>query len=236
MELQPDSTALVVGGTRGVGLALAGQMAEQGARVIIAGRDAGQAAQVAATVGDGAVGIGMDLTLLDSIPRSLEVVPPLDYVVLAATDRDDNHVSGYRADRAARTVGIKMVGYPAVLSSLLDRLTPRTSVLLFGGAAYVRPTAGSLTTAAMGAGIVGLARALAVQLAPIRVNALHPGVIGDSEPMVSRHGEGLKEIAARTPIGRPVLTHEVTDAAMFLLTNTAVNGVSLIVDGGWLLQ
>jgi NAD(P)-dependent dehydrogenase (short-subunit alcohol dehydrogenase family) len=73
---------------------------------------------------------------------------------------------------------------------------------------------------------------LAVELAPIRVNAVHPGIVGDS-PFWA--GKPLDHVTSRTPIGRLATMDEIAGATEFLLFNGAVNGVNLAVDGGWLL-
>src|SRR5438034_1171817 len=84
------------------------------------------------------------------------------------------------------------------------------------------------------AGVEGLVRTLAVQLAPIRTNAIHPGVVGDSPEWAGKPEAVLDTIRARTPIGRLVTMDEIVDASIFLLENGAVNGVNLEADGGWM--
>jgi len=76
---------------------------------------------------------------------------------------------------------------------------------------------------------------LAVELAPVRFNAVHPGVIGDTPAWNGKPPEVLERIRVRTPIGRLATTDEVVHSVIFLLDNGAVNGVNLNVDGGWLL-
>ena len=87
----------------------------------------------------------------------------------------------------------------------------------------------------MNGGVAGLTRTLATQLAPIRVNAIHPGIVGDTPEWADKPAAVLDAIRARTPLGRLVTTDEIVDASIFLLENTAVNGVNLEVDGGWML-
>jgi NAD(P)-dependent dehydrogenase (short-subunit alcohol dehydrogenase family) len=83
-------------------------------------------------------------------------------------------------------------------------------------------------------GVTGLVHTLAVELAPIRVNGIHPGIVGDS-PYWAGKEVVLENTRARTPLGRLVTMDEVADASIFLLENGGVNGVNLSVDGGWLL-
>jgi NAD(P)-dependent dehydrogenase (short-subunit alcohol dehydrogenase family) len=79
-----------------------------------------------------------------------------------------------------------------------------------------------------------LIRSLAIELAPVRVNAIHPGIVGDS-PTWSGKQEVLDRVLERTPTGRLIQTIDVVDASVFLLENQAMNGVNLAVDGGWML-
>ena len=84
-------------------------------------------------------------------------------------------------------------------------------------------------------GVVGLVNTLACELAPIRVNGVHPGFVSDS-PFWSDKRAVLDAMLERTPAGRLATMADVRDAAVFLLRNPAVNGVQLAVNGGWLLK
>ena len=101
--------------------------------------------------------------------------------------------------------------------------------MLFGGLAKDRPYPGSTMVTTHNASISGLVKTLAVEIAPHRVNALHPGIVGDSPKWrdVPAHPH-----IARTPIGRLVTMAEIADATEFLLRNTGVNAQDLVVDGG----
>src|SRR5690606_32732178 len=127
---------------------------------------------------------------------------------------------------------IKMVGYTEVVHALHSRLLPTASLLLYGGGLKDRPQVGTLTVSTANAAMMGLTRALAVELAPIRVNAIHPGMVADS-PFWSRQPAEMREaIRSRTPTGRFTTMREVTMAAVFLLEHPAINGVNLDVNGG----
>ena len=101
------------------------------------------------------------------------------------------------------------------------------------GLALLRPYPGSTTVSTVNGGITGLVRALACEIAPIRVNGLHPGIIGDSPAWIDKSNDPVRD---RTPIGRLVTMAEIAHAVAFLLDNTGVNGINLTVDGGWLLK
>jgi NAD(P)-dependent dehydrogenase (short-subunit alcohol dehydrogenase family) len=104
---------------------------------------------------------------------------------------------------------------------------------MFGGRAKDRPYPGSTTVTTVNGGISTLIRTLAVELAPIRFNAIHPGIVGETPYWA---GKTLDHVVARTPTKRLVTMAEVVDATVFLLENRGVNGVNLYVDGGWMLM
>jgi NAD(P)-dependent dehydrogenase (short-subunit alcohol dehydrogenase family) len=83
-------------------------------------------------------------------------------------------------------------------------------------------------------GVTGLVRTLVIELAPTRVNALHPAIVGDSPQWRDMPAERHDALVQRTPIGRLVTMAEVVEASRFLLENAAINGINLPVDGGWL--
>jgi NAD(P)-dependent dehydrogenase (short-subunit alcohol dehydrogenase family) len=80
-----------------------------------------------------------------------------------------------------------------------------------------------------------MVRTLAVELAPIRVNAIHPGVVGDSPAWIN-NTEATERARGRTPTGRLATTADCVGATLFLLDNQGVNGTNLVVDGGWTLM
>jgi NAD(P)-dependent dehydrogenase (short-subunit alcohol dehydrogenase family) len=231
------STVAIVGGTSGIGLRLAASYAARGSTVVITGRDLDRAAKAAATIGGpGQVrGLAVDLASPEEISGRLADIGPVDRLVLSAIDRDENSVATYDIASATRLVTLKLIGYTEVVHTLTDRLGPEASILIFGGLALRRPYPGSTSVTTVNGGVTGIVHTLAVELAPIRVNGIHPGIVGDSPYWVDKTA-ALESVSARTPLGRPVTMDEVVDASVFLLENGAVNGVNLDVDGGWLLK
>ena len=231
------STVAIVGGTSGIGLRLAASYAARGSTVVITGRDLDRATKAAATVGGpGKVrGLAVDLASPEEISGSLAEIGAVDRLVLSAIDRDENSVASYDLASATRLVTLKLIGYTEVVHTLTDRLGPEASILIFGGLALRRPYPGSTSVTTVNGGVTGIVHTLAVELAPIRVNGIHPGIVGDSPYWVDK-AAALESVSARTPLGRPVTMDEVVDASVFLLENGAVNGVNLDVDGGSLLK
>ena len=231
-----NGAVVVVGGTRAIGLELARHYVEAGRDVVLTGRDpehVESAVQTLGERGDGRVdGRVFDLAEPHSIAPALEGIGPVARLALVAIDRDSNNVREYDLNAAIRLVTLKLVGFTEVVHALVDRLDAASSLLLFGGMAKERPYPGSTTVTTVNGGIVGLTRTLVEELRPIRVNAIHPGVVGDS-PYWAGKTAAIEKYSSETPLGRLARMEEIVDASVFLLENGAVNGVDLIVDGGW---
>jgi NAD(P)-dependent dehydrogenase (short-subunit alcohol dehydrogenase family) len=226
------SSIVVIGGTSGLGLEIARHYAGKGDHVTLTGRDADRAAAAAKDVGGDTTGLALDLAEPHDIAAALAGIESVDGLVLAAIERDLNTVADYDIDRALRLVTLKLVGYTEVVHALRSRIAPDGAIVLFGGLAKERPYPGSTTVSTVNGGVAGLLNTLVVELAPIRVNAIHPGIVGDSPYWRDRD---LSHVIARTPCGQLARMTDIVDAVAFLLGNRAVNGVSLNVDGGWLL-
>lgn len=226
-------TVVVVGGTQGLGRELAQSYAGEGRDVVVTGRDQARAETAAGEIGGSTRGIGFDLAEPQTIAERLADVGDVDYVVLAAIERDTNSVADYDIAGALRLVTLKLVGYTEVVHALLPRLRPDAAILIFGGLARDRPYPGSTTVTTVNGAVTSLVRTLVVELAPRRVNALHPAIVGDSPQWIGMPPERREALEQRTPIGRLVTMEEVVGASRFLLENQAINGINLSVDGGW---
>lgn len=231
-----DGSVVVIGGTSGIGLATAAHYAERGYDVVISGRDADRAREVAEGIGANVTGIAVDLADPEGIAGQLAGIGPVRYLVVAAIERDENTARDYDVTRAARLVTMKLVGYTEAVHQVLPGLTDDGSVVLFGGLAKDRPYPGSTNVTTVNGGVTALVRTLAVELAPLRVNAIHPAVVGDTPYWQAKPQEVLDVLAERTPTGRLVSTEDIVHGVVFLLENGSVNGISLSIDGGWLLN
>lgn len=228
-------TILIAGGSSGIGLELAKDLVAGGDRVIVTSRSQASADEVAAALGGGALGVALDVSEPEGIAEQLRDVPRLDGLVMAAIERDANTIREYDIARARRLITLKLVGYTETVHTLLDRLAPSvdTGIVLFGGRAKDAPYPGSTTVSTINGGVDGIMNTLAHELAPIRVNALHPGIIGDS-PFWAGKPEGiLAAYENRTPGGALATMVDVVDATKFLLFNRGVSAHSLNVDRGW---
>ena len=227
-------SVVVVGGTRGLGRELAESYADQGRDVVLTGRDGATAEACAAEIGGSTRGIGFDLAEPQTIAGRLADIGDVEYLVLAAIDRDSNSVREYDIAAGLRLVTLKLVGYTEVVHALLPKLGDDSAILIFGGLARDRPYPGSTTVTTVNGAVTSLVRTLVIELAPRRVNAIHPAIVGDSPQWKDMPAERFQALVQRTPTGRLVTMEQVVDASRFLLENGAINGVNLAVDGGWL--
>ncbi|MBS2546476.1 SDR family oxidoreductase [Catenulispora sp. NL8] len=232
-------SVVIIGATQGTGKALAAEYARRGADVVITGRSAERAADVAAELAKdvpGTVaGLALDLTAPADIADRLAPIERVDRLALVGVVRDRNTMAAYNVAKAGELAVTKVVGYTAVASALAPRMAQDASVLLFGGVAKDYPYFGSTTVSAVNAAVTGLVRMMSHELAPVRVNALHPGMIEDS-PFWTENADAAAAIvdSARSAslTGRLGTMDEVVDACLFLLENAWANGVDLSLDGG----
>jgi NAD(P)-dependent dehydrogenase (short-subunit alcohol dehydrogenase family) len=205
-----DAKVLIIGGTGGIGRALAERYASLGSDVVITSRDAGRAAATAAEIGPNVRGIALDIAEPEQISGMLAGVGNIDRLLIVAIERDSNTVRNYDVAKARRAVTVKLVGYTEVVHAMLDRMNTDASVVIFGGLAGERPYPGSTTVTMVNGAVRSMIKTMAVELAPA--------------------------VRARTPGGRLATTEDVVDAVKFLFNNKGVNGVNLVIDGGWMLQ
>ena len=226
---------VVVGGTSGLGLEIARNRSRQGDDIVVTGRDQAKAAEVASSLGSNARALTFDLTEPRRIAPVLAGIERVDNVVLVAIDRDTNSVREYDLDRALNLTTLKLVGYTEVVHALLPAMHDDTAVVVFGGRAKDKPYAGSTTVSTVNGGVIGMVNTMALELAPIRVNAIHPGIVGDSPFWAGKPDAVLEGFRSQTPTGRLATMADIVGAVDFLLTNRGVNSVQLYVDGGWLV-
>lgn len=227
-------TIVVIGGTSGIGLEIAKDVVARGDSVVLSGRDLARAQEVAASIGPNATGVAVDLSEPETIRAGLAGVGTVHGLVLVAIERDANTVRDYSVERAVRLVTLKLVGYTEVVHVLSDRLVTsgETGIVLFGGRAKDIPYPGSTTVSSINGGVEGMTVTMALELAPIRVNALHPGIIGDSPFWAGKPAEVLDGHRRRTPGGELATMADVVDATQFLLRNQGISGTSIYIDRG----
>ena len=134
-----EGCVVVIGGTQGLGLEVARHYAGQGREVVLTGRDQRRAEAVAAELGGKTTGLGLDLARPEELADRLAGVGRVAHLALVAIDRDENQVRSFDVRAATHLVTLKLVGYAEAVHTLLPRMGPDASVVLFGGRAKDRP-------------------------------------------------------------------------------------------------
>jgi NAD(P)-dependent dehydrogenase (short-subunit alcohol dehydrogenase family) len=227
---------VVVGGTSGIGLSLAKAAQAIGCKLTVTGRGTERTAETAKSIGPGVIGCNLDLDDAGSIDTALKEGSAIDHLVLLPLYQVATTVKDFNVGEANKLLHIKLTGYIKAVSTALPRLKPTSSIVLFGGLAKARPYPTSTMVTVANAGISGVMRTLAVELAPIRVNSVSPGLVGDSPKWdaIVKKGENpiVNAMTSRTPTRRLAAMNDVINAVFFLLDNSSVNGVDLPLDGG----
>ena len=227
---------VVIGGTSGIGLPLARAAHTLGCKLTISGRGAERAAEIAKSIGPGVTSCHLDLEDTDSIRAGLADGPAVDHLVLMPLYSLATSVKDFKVAEANRLLHTKLTGYIETVSVVLPRLKPTSSIVLFSGLAKVRPYPNSTMISVANAGIIGMMNTMVVELAPIRVNAVSPGLVADSPKWddIVKKGENpfIKAMTTRTPTRQLAAMADVIQAVFFLLDNQSVNGVDVAIDGG----
>jgi NAD(P)-dependent dehydrogenase (short-subunit alcohol dehydrogenase family) len=233
-----NSTVVVLGGSSGIGLATARMAQAEGAQVIITGRSSSRLEQALATLAPGAIGTVLDATDEAGTAAFFADLTSLDHVFITAGELvlDGKLAPATAALHPALDTRFWGAVYAAKYAA--PKLRAGGSITLMSGTAARRPLPGASVATASCAAVDGLARALALDLAPIRVNTIQPGYT--DTPLFdgifgAQRDEILAAAGAKLPVGRIGRPEEIADAVLFLMKNGYVTGINLAVDGGGVL-
>lgn len=233
-ESLQDKSVVVIGGSSGIGLATAHAAVHAGAHVTIVGRDKDRLGAALDQLGAAASGVSVDVADEAGVRDLFAGLEAVDHIVnLAGT-----HVNGAIADldtsEMAVPVGNRFWGPVHVFKYGAPKMTGG-SITICTGSGVARPRPGGALVSAACAGSELLAHAMALELKPIRVNVIRPGIV--DTPLLDRMSGGNRDavlamMAKRVPVGRAAQPEEIADAIVFLMTNAYVTGSTLTVDGG----
>jgi NAD(P)-dependent dehydrogenase (short-subunit alcohol dehydrogenase family) len=234
-----NSKVLIVGGASGMGLALAKRCLDAHAQVTITGRNQDRLARACEDLRRPAQlkAAAADISREDQVARLFEQVGPLDHIVSTAADIAGAYelLPALDLKAAQRVVESKFYG-PLLLAKYgVPKLSTAGSITFVSGIAAYRPAARGAVVAAVNAALEGLVRALAIEVAPIRVNAVSPGWVDTSIWTFvagDKKDETLSAMAKRLPVGRVGQPDDIADAIAFLMGNTFTTGTILHVEGG----
>jgi NAD(P)-dependent dehydrogenase (short-subunit alcohol dehydrogenase family) len=228
-----DKTVLVVGRGSGIARAVTLLARSEGARVVVAGRDKTKLADAYEDPGIAAETV--DITDDASIAALADRVGPLDHVVSTASARARGKLAELQRDNLRMSFDTKVIGPTMLAKYFAGQINPQGSLVLFSGVHAFKHNLGYLGVGITNGAVDFLARWLAVELAPIRVNAISPGVI-DTGAWDAMGEEGKRDyfehIAAGNPARRIGTPDDIAGAVLFAMTNTFMTGMTLKVDGG----
>ncbi|AVA22776.1 SDR family oxidoreductase [Rhizobium sp. LEGMi198b] len=227
---------VIIGGSSGIGLATAAHLLEKEYRVTITGRDETKLRAAAQSLGGDVATIAMDAADLTGLAKIFQTIGPLDHLVLALGGGNGGGPFA-TVDLADLKKGFdqKTMAHFACAQACLPYLSKEGSITFVSAVSAQAALPGTAGLAAVNAAIAALAPVLAVELKPIRVNCISPGVV--DTPWWDFLGEEQKapaftSFAARTPVGRVGRPQEIAEAIAFLIGNGFVSGHTLICDGG----
>ena len=229
-----DQTVVVLGGSAGIGLATAKAAAAEGAAVIVTGRDHTRLEAAAKEIG-AAGHAAFDSTDTERLREFFWTLDePVDHVLVSGGGPFYAPLAGMDTAAADHVAGHLQL-YLEMAKLAATSVRPGGAVLFIGGTGGRRPAVGLSVVALLTAGMPALARNLALELAPVRVNLIAPGFV-DTPLSASLLGDGLdarrEELREKLPIRRVVAAEDVAAVAVHLMVNTALTGATFDVDGG----
>jgi NAD(P)-dependent dehydrogenase (short-subunit alcohol dehydrogenase family) len=224
---------LVVGGTSGIGLAAAQAAAAQGAAVTVASRSAEKVAAATKAIGHGAEGHPLDTTDEAAVEAFFRGGTPWDHVVVSASQTKVALVKELPLADAYASMNSKFWG--AYRIARAATIAPGGSLTLVSGFLSIRPRKGAAIQGAINAAVEALTQGLALELAPVRVNAVSPGLIDtplfDRMPAAARKAM-YEHSAATVPSGRVGQAQDVAMQIVVFMTNPFMSGSVVYLDGG----
>ncbi|MBU8919233.1 SDR family oxidoreductase [Bacillus sp. FJAT-29953] len=226
---------VVLGGTSGIGLATAKAFLDQSAQVIIASRSVSKLNEAKQVLGGNVEGIEIDFRSEEKVAGFFSKVGKFDHLVVTAGEGAMGHFSELPVASAKVAFDSKFWGQYITVRSALPYLNNESSITLTSGVYGVRPPQGATTLAAINSAIEGLVRGLSVDLAPIRVNVVSPGIV--DTPIYAGMPDDQRKalfngIAQQLPVGRIAKPEDIAETYVYLAKNGFTTGTAVLIDGG----
>lgn len=230
---------VLLGGTSGIGLATARAAQAAGASVVVVSSRSQRVAEALAALGEEAQGHAVDLHDEAAVCRLFERLGPFDHLVYSAGESlQIGPLAGTGMDVVRKAFDVRVFGAIAAAKHAAPHLRPGGSIVLTSGVASLRPQKGWTVGASICGAMEAFTRALAVELAPIRVNLVSPGFV--RTPLWANIPETEREAmyaerGAALPVGRVGEADDIAQTYLYLMTNRYSTGQAVVVDGGGVL-
>lgn len=226
---------VILGGTSGIGLATAKAFLDQSAQVIIASRSVSKLNEAKQALGGNVEGIEIDFRSEEKAAEFFTRVGKFDHLAVTAGEGAMGHFSELPVASAKEAFDSKFWGQYITVRSALPYLNNESSITLTSGVYGVRPPQGATTLAAINSAIEGLVRGLSVDLAPIRVNVVSPGIV--DTPLYAGMPDDQRQalfndIAQQLPVGRIAKPDDIAETYVYLAKNGFTTGTAVLIDGG----
>ena len=231
------ASVVLIGGSSGIGLATAKQASAAGAILTIAGRDKDRLASAREQIGGDTQTAVVDIADESAVRDLFASIDHVDHVATLAGTHVAGNIADVETDALRGPVDNRFWGPLFLCKHAAPKMTSG-SITVCTGAGVGRPRAGGAIVSAAAGGSEVLARAMAVELAPIRVNVIRPGIV--DTPLLDRmagdrRDDMLAAMAKRIPLGRVAQADEIAEAIIFLMTSAYITGETLTIDGGFSL-
>ncbi|QYK70057.1 SDR family oxidoreductase [Paenibacillus sp. S02] len=229
---------VIIGGSSGIGLETAKQVISLGAEVVIASRSEDKLHKAKEMLGPRAAIYVLDTSDEQQVKSFFEKVGPYDHLIVSAAETSGGSFLQLETDQARKLFENKFWGQYYAAKYGASQLSTKGSITLFSGVVAYKPMIGSSALGAVNAAVSNLGQTLALELAPIRVNVVSPGII--DTPSRSKMPENTRNqfydtVAHKLPVKRVGLAEDVARGVIYLIQNQFVTGTVLHVDGGHIL-
>jgi len=233
-----DKKVVIIGGSSGIGLESAKQLIAHGAEVIIASRSEDKLRNAKEQLGDRATACTLDTTQEQQVQSFFEKIGQFDHLVVSAAETSGGSFLQTDTAQARKLFENKFWGQYYAAKYGASKILPNGSITLFSGVVAYKSMVGSAILGAVNAAISNLGQTLALELAPIRVNIVSPGII--DTPSRSKMPEEARinfynAVENKLPVKRIGRAEDVAQSVLYLLQNSFVTGTVLHVEGGHIL-
>jgi NAD(P)-dependent dehydrogenase (short-subunit alcohol dehydrogenase family) len=231
-----NESVVIIGGSSGMGLAIAKEAADAGAAVTIAGRSQSKLDEASRAIAGDVTTYIVDLSDERSVMKLFQSIGSFDHLVVSGSSVKTGQLRELSLADARASMDSKFWG--AYMATRYAQIRPKGSITFFSGILSRRPSPGLASLAAINAAVEALGRALALELAPIRVNVVSPGLT-DTPAYAKMPDDARKGMfaaaAKRLPVGRVGKPEDIASLTLELMRNSFLTGLVVDVDGGAML-